>query len=222
MKKLIVLLISVAFCFNSGCGVISLLGTPGRHEIKIPAEFDVAEHDGQKILVLVDQPAWLNAQANLRYLITKAINKSLAGKVVIPVDNIIAYDDLSEFRSEQVDFSSLKPTEIGEALDANMVLLVMVDDYKVGALPQTGYYTGFLAAKTVLLDTATGEKLWPVSAETKIIKVGFDAEQGNRDMANIRLTSAAAHCITRYLYNCPKAKFKIAEDKSGVGWKSWD
>jgi hypothetical protein len=222
MKKLSVFLTLVAVLFQAGCGVVSVLGTPGRHERKITAEYDLAERKGQKILVLVDQPVWLGAQVNLRFHITEAISKNLIEKVKIRPEYIVDYKELSEFRSNKSGFSLLWPIEVGKALGADMVLLVMVENYQLQELAEAGYYRAILNAQAVLLDVATGEKLWPKSAESKSVQVGFEVEQSGKEVAAKRLIAACAHCIVRYFYNCPKNKFKIFDDKSDIAWKSWD
>jgi hypothetical protein len=142
-------------------------------------------------------------------------------KLEIPPEYLVSYSELSEFRSNQPNFSLLTPMQVGEALDANMVLLVSIEDYQLREMGGTGYYKGFLSARAVLLDTATGKKLWPESVESKGAEVGFEFEQHGQEVAITRLVTACAYCITRYFYNCPKDKFKIAEDKSGIGWENW-
>ncbi|GAH63224.1 unnamed protein product [marine sediment metagenome] len=221
MKKLTAFLALVMLFFSSGCGLVAVLGTSRSHEKKIPAEYDLTERTDQKILILVNQPAYLNAQANLRYHLTKAIRENLTAKIKIPHKYIPAYNELSQFRSNQPNFSLLSPAEVGEALGADMVLLVTIQDYQLNELAKTGYYKGFLGAQAALVETATGEKLWPKSAKSKSIKVGFEVESGGREVAVARLSTACAYCTTRYFYDCPREKFKIADDRSGIGWESW-
>ena len=205
--------------FWSGCVIISNLGTPTRHERKIAAEYDLAGHTDQKMLVFVNQPAWLNAQDNLRYYLMKKINENFIKKAEIPPEHLVGYNELSEFRSNHADFALLSPIEVGAALNADMVLLVMVNGYELNKMAQTNYYTGFLSVRIVLHDVATGEKLWPESARSKSIKVGFEVESRGREVALARLVSALAHCTVRYFYNCPQAKFKIADDLTEIDWE---
>jgi hypothetical protein len=218
MKKLSVFLTLVVVFFYSGCGVVGIVGTPRAHEEKVVAEYDLAEHKDQKILVLVNQPVWLNAQVNLRYYLTKAINKNLTAKVKILPEYIVSYSELSKFRSNQADFLLLSPVEVGEALSANVVLLVEIGGYELNKIAGTSYYEGFLGVQSAFLDVATGEKIWPESAKSKIIKVGFDVESGGQEIAVKRLAAASTYCLIRYFYDCPKNEFKIADDRSGIGW----
>ncbi|MHC4158703.1 MAG: hypothetical protein ACYSSO_06460 [Planctomycetota bacterium] len=225
MKKTSIRIITfVAVFFHGGCQyapLAGIFGTPGYHERTVTTEYNLAKHTDQKILVLVDQPGWLDAQMNLRFYLTRAINKDLVTKVKIPGTSLVSYNKLSEFRSNQPDFSLLSPVEIGTAVDANMVLLVVVEDYKLNEVAEGNYYEGFLGTRSALFDTATGEKLWPKSAASKSVTVGFEVEPRGRKVAVARLAMACAHCTTRYLYNCPKNRFKIIEDRSRVGWEKW-
>ena len=209
----------VVVFFYSGCGVVGIVGTPTSHEKKVVAEYDPAEHKNQKILVLVNQPVWLNAQANLRYYLTKGINKNLTAKVKIPPEYLVSYSELSEFRSNQPDFLLLSPVKVGEALNANTVLLVEIGGYELNRIAETSYYEGFLSIQSVFFDVASKEKIWPEYAKSKIIKVGFDIESRGQEIAVKRLVIASAYCLVRYFYDCPKNEFKIADERrSSISW----
>lgn len=207
-----------AVFIHSGCGIVGIVGTPTSREKKVPAEYDLAKHKNEKLLVLVDQPLLLNAKVNLRYYLTEAINANLVAKVKIPSRNLITYRELAEFRAGQPDSSLLLPSKVGGALGADVVLLVMVEDYQVQEIADTRYYRGSLNAHVVLIETATQERLWPRSRGGKSIKVGFDVGERGREPAVKRLVSACAYCIVRCLYDCRKDKFKIFDDKAHITW----
>jgi hypothetical protein len=219
MKKLTVFFVLAAVFFYNGCGVVGLMGTPSPYEKKVPAEYDLTKQKGRKVLVLVEQPGWLSAQANLRYYLTEAIRENLIAKVKVPPKYILSYNELSEFRSNKGDFSSLSPAEVGKALGADIVLLVMIEDYQVGEVAGSGYYNGFLSAQAAIFE-ASGEKVWPESAENKSIKVSFETGEKGQEAAVKRLVNACAHCTSRYFYNCPKYKFKIFDEKRDIGWET--
>ena len=219
MKKLTVFFVLAAVFFYNGCGVVGLMGTPSPYEKKVPAEYDLTKQKGRKVLVLVEQPGWLSAQANLRYYLTEAIRENLIAKVKVPPKYILSYNELSEFRSNKGDFSSLSPAEVGKALGADIVLLVMIEDYQVGEVAGSGYYNGFLSAQAAIFE-ASGEKVWPESAENKSIKVSFETGEKGQEAAVKSLVNACAHCTSRYFYNCPKYKFKIFDEKRDIGWET--
>lgn len=210
--------------FVSGCKyapLVSLLGTESYSEEKVPAEFDLTRQIGKKILVLVDQPTWLNSEANLRFYLTKAIRQNIMVKTKLTPENLISYDHLVEFRSSRPDFSSLSPVEVGRAMDANMVLLILIENYDLHEMAQTGYLMGNLDTRAFLYDIQTGEKLWPKQETSKSVKVGFEIETGGMEIAISRLAVASAFCTTRYFYDCPKAQFRIADDKTRIDLESW-
>jgi hypothetical protein len=219
IEKLTVLCVFAGIFFCSGCGFVGLVGSEGPYEKKIPAEYDLTKQKDQRILVLVEQPNWLSVQANLRYYLTEAIRESLAkGKAKILPNYILSYKELSDFRSNRSDFSALSSAEVGKALGADIVLLVMIEDYQVGEVAGSGYYSGILKVQASLFETANGGKVWPEYADGKSVKVSFEAERG-QETADRRLASACAHCITRYFYNCTKDKFKVFDEGGNTDWE---
>ena len=205
--------------FEAGCFIpaISVMGTPTKSEARGSAEYDLLANKGQKILVLVDQPAYLKAPPNLRYFLTDSINKLLQSKAKIPAEVFIDYDNLSDYRANASDFSLLAPQQVGAALGADMVLVVDISDYRIQELSEAGLYSGILDARAYLVGVAAGDKLWPAMEQSRLIQVGFESERRGRDAAVVRL-AAAAHCVTRSLYNCPKTQFKIADERTTAGW----
>ncbi len=215
------ILLAGGIFFCNGCGLISMAGMPTRHEKKIPAEYELREQKDKKILILLEQPARLIATANLRYYLTRDIREYLIKRVRMPAEGLISYERLVEYRNNEADFSRLTPLEVGRGLQADIVLLVVVEDFRLYNMAETGFLKGFLSSRAVILDTTTGEKVWPKSFESKGIKVGFEFDVRNVEIAVSRLSAASAHCITRYFYDCPMDKFKIADDRSGEAWENW-
>ena len=215
-----------ASVFGSGCPMIAVLGNPTSYEQKVKAEYNISPPkdplEAKKILVLVDQPMRLNSQVNLRFYLTRAINILVTAKAKIESENVISYDKLSEFRSNTESFSQLTPSQVGRELGADMVLVVVVSGYKLTQIAQSGYYEGNLTVKAGLFDVANEVKLWPVEDAAKTVKVGFEMGSSDRQAAVKRLAVSASHCTVRYLYDCPKAMFKISDDKSPSEWDSWD
>ena len=207
--------------FVSGCGVVGILGTPTPSEKSIPAEFKLAERKGDKILVLVNQPAWLGAPIVLRQLLTEQITALLNEKAKIGSADIISYQELSDFRSKEPGYYMLSENQVAGKLNADLLLFVMLDDYSMLNLDNSGVFTGSLGGKAVLIDIVEDKQLWPAQ-DTKIISVGFDSEGRGLEMVIQRLAVSFSHCLTRYLYDCPYRKFKTADDKGGLGWTDWE
>jgi len=218
MKKTASLFLLVSLCLYGGCSLIGNLGTPTRHERSIPAEYNLAEQKDKTILVLVEQPTWVDIRSNMRRNITNKINDKLKSMIEIKPERLITYDTLADYRSSDGNFSLLKPSQIGKKLGADLVLYVIIDGYELAR--EVDYYKGGLDTQVVLINIS-GDKLWPGEDNSKVIKVGFDIGGQIEQVANARLVEALGHCIVRYLYDCPKERFKIADDRSGEGWKDW-
>ncbi len=216
--------------FLQGCELIGVLGTESSWEKKIPAQYSFNVGDqkkvepGQekKILVLVNQPSFINAPPILRQVLTEQIQTRLIMNAKLKADNFISYDQLSDFRSKETNFFSMSAAEIGKALKADWVLVADLTGYKmVNSISETNYYGGELTGKVFIIDTAGGNKVWPTDSEGRDIKIGFDVERRGSEYALVRLAAGFAHCATRYLYNCPENRFKIADDKSASVWSQW-
>ncbi len=211
--------------FCDGCqiaGLFAIGGSPTHSEQRLTAEYDITEPEGQSILVLVYQPIGLDDNTNLVFYVTKAFNDYLEARVQISPEYIISYDRVSRLRVTESDFSVLAPEQIGVALGADLVVFVMLDEYRLSEISQSGYQKGFLAVRAMLVDCATGKRLWPQADRTRTVKVGFEVQKRGPTAAAVHLAAAAAHCTLRYLYDCPKTRFKIAEDRTGVAWTEWN
>ncbi len=208
---------------SAGCqlvGLASVAGSPTGYETKIPAEFDLTEHPDRKTLVLVNQPAYFQTRENLRFYITDTVLAVLRQKTELPPENLIDYDRLADFRSTRSDFAMLTPAHIGRAVEADLVLLVELDNYELYEMESASYHKGLLAGRVSLIDVQTQKRIWPADNK-KNVQVGFEVEPKSREAAVARLVLAFAHCSTRYLYDCPKRYFQIADDRTTVGWKEW-
>jgi len=200
--------------------MLAVIATPTSSEAGASAEYDLSKNKDQKILVFVDQPAYLSAYPNLRFYITDMITKILQDKekAKIPPSLFIDYHSLADLRAATPDFYTLSPTQIGEKLGADLVLAVTITDCKVNDIPEGGYVAGSLDAYAALYRVSSGEKLWPATESSRLVQVGFESERRGRDAAVVRLAAAASHCVTRYLYNCPKTGFKISDERTALGW----
>ena len=211
--------------FIAGCGLVSVFGTPSRDERSVIAEYDLAKDyktlPQQKILIIVNQSVLLNSKVNLRQSLTRAISKNLSTQLKISETSLITYDELADLRTKDIDFSSRTPAEIGKKLGADKVLLVVVNDFEVEVLGETKFLAGMLVAGAKLYDVSTSKEIWSSNQNGRVLKVGFEIEERGQDIAVARLIADIAHCITRYLYDCPKTRFKIADDLSGTALGQW-
>ena len=207
--------------FYAGCqavNMVSVLGTPTPSETKSSAQYDLTRDKDQKILVLVDQPASFSAYANLRFYLTDMIIKTLQVKAKMKPSLFTDYKMLADLRAGTPDFYMLSPVQVGDKLGADLVLVVTITNCRITNIGEAGY-NGSLDANAALYKVATGEKLWPTMEQSQLVQVGCESERRGLDAACVRLAAAAAHCITRYLYDCPKAGFKISDERTVSGWE---
>jgi hypothetical protein len=224
-----ILTASLAVILFEGCALIGVLGTPTPSEKMIPAEFKfVADKSREgrltpdkKLLVLVNQPSWLNAPPLLRQILTEQIQERLIINAGLKPSNMVSYESLSEFRSKEAAFSSMTAAQIGKALNADLVLIVDLTAYRLVNVEDSDYFGGSLSGCTFLIDVASSDRLWPADVENKKINVAFDVESHGQEAAFVRLAAAFAHCTTRFFHDCPSDRFKIAEDKSDSAWSQW-
>jgi hypothetical protein len=215
-----VAVLSVSMLYWSGCALVGLFEPTSREKI-IPAEYDLSEKTENRFLVLVKQPGWLNVKANMRYYLTKHLNGELARRIKIPTENLVSYQQLKDFRSSRPDFSYLSLEQIGSQFKVDFVLVVTISQFELLETPQENYHRGFMASQGSLYNAKTGAKLWPDSSTGKNIKVGFEIEEKGQKAAIERLSNRTAYCTVRYLYDCQKGHFKIADDRSGENWVGW-
>jgi hypothetical protein len=220
MSRTIAYITVAVLLFSTGC-IIPIFTTPTRHEKKVPAEYNLTLDKGKKIAVMVDNPIWSRAPISLTSQLTTAITKNLTDELGLKSKYLISDAKVQAYRATMQGSSQLSPVELGRAVGADFVLFAQVQEYELIQTAETEYYKGLLAGKAVLFDVAAGQKLWPESESGKPVRVAFDIEKGSHDDAVERLVNAFAHCVTRYLYDCPVPKFKIFEDKSGTGWNEW-
>ena len=217
----LVVVLSVSMLFSGGCGFPGVIFEQTPREKIIPAEYDLSELTGSRFLVLVKQPGWLNVKANMRYYLTKHINRELTMRIKIPKENLVSYQQLKEFRSSRPDFSYLSLEQIGSQFKVDFILVVTVSQFELLEMPRENYHRGFMASQCSLYDAKSGDKLWPDSSSGKNIMVGFEIEDKGQRMATERLANSTAYCTVRYLYGCQIGKFKIADDRSGENWVGW-
>ena len=193
MKKTLVMnnkiaLIIIGFMLvTSGCtriaALATILSTPGRHERKVTAEYNISEQKNKKVLVLVQQSSWIDCDYNLQYYLTKRINDILTKKAGLSAGNIIDYDSLFEVRSDATNFSMWSLADTGNKLGANFILLVTIEQYLIESMPLTEFINGSMSANAAVFTVEGEERLWPASEQSRLIKVGFEAGKDNKQLS---------------------------------------
>ena len=220
-RKIFVTFMMAAVSFGAcGCQLAALFGSEGSNEGKVVAEYNLAEQKDKKILIFVQQPVHIRANANITSRLTQALMGQLMINAKMEAANFVPIEKLDNFR-QMSNFSSLTPLQVAKSLDAKLLLYVNIDEYLFEQQADTNSYKGLLNSKAAVFDVETEQRVWPAGQVGKTIEVGFEAEQKGFEYSLRRLMQASAHCTVRHLYNCSKEKFKVIEDKSGAGWQEW-
>ncbi|MCD4831723.1 MAG: hypothetical protein K8R02_07980 [Anaerohalosphaeraceae bacterium] len=204
----VVVLSAVAACLGCAVGVIA---TPRESEGSKPAEFMLADTDGD-IVVYVRQPAWLRTPVDTRLSMTKAVNASLIAKAKVKRQRITTYAEIVKKRRLLPVAEAQDPLKFALAIEAEYLLVIDIDDFALSTFAEKDFYTGAMQVSARLFDRA-GTKLWPESEDSRKAVVRIESEKGTVKSSVDQLSAAAAHCITRYLYDCNNRRFKIPHEQ---------
>ncbi len=221
MRKLVMIFVLAMGLFCSGCNVFGLLVSETIHEERSKAQFRLAEYGKEGVLLFVDSLKRTNVAYGFQEELEGSIEHYLVKKARLKRKNILDWDALSELRSSRPDFDRMSPVKVGEALGVGKVLYVRIENYSLYNIDGRDYYEGFLVTRSVLFDVGTGAVVWPDTRAGKVIRVKVDLETKGREATVARLTTATAHCITRFFYNCPRDRFRISEEQVIYEMTDW-
>jgi hypothetical protein len=219
---LITIAVAAAAAFWTGCGLSLIGGATGvlssetESEKVTPAEFNLTKTEG-KIVVVVSQPAWIKTPMDLRITLTDFINAAIEEKTKIKKDRLTPYTDVLNCRMALPDEKRDDPFETASKLGARYLLTVQITDFELSTFAEKDFFNGSMLTRSCLFD-ANSIRVWPQDSNEgcREISVGFEDEKGTVKSAVERLSAATAHCITRYLYNCKKEQFNIAEEQKNI------
>ena len=221
MRKMFIFFTLATVFAAAGCNVFGWLVSETAHEQKVKAQFKLADYSNERVLVFVDSLRGLNDGYGLKEKLDTSIENYLIKKVRLKKENILGKDELSELRSGRPDFDRMSPVVVGRELGAGKVLYVRMEKYDLYNIDGRDYYEGFLMTRSILFDVQTGAVVWPGSATGEVVRVKVELETKGLDVALTRLTTATAHCITRFFYNCHKDRFKISEEQVIYEMTEW-
>jgi len=216
--QLMSLMAAVTLVWVGGCNVVGFLGSPTAHEKKVPAEYDLRKTKS-KILVFVDQPQGGGVGFHARTALDTAVAGYLARKARIDPENILASVDYAPSRVQA--WAGLSPAQIGRKAGADIVLYIRIDRYELEQMHKRGYFNGYMATRSVLVDVASAKVLWPVSQPARLVRIKVELETGGRGAVVDRIMSGMAHCITRYFYDCPGPQFRWGDEQKEFEFDNW-
>jgi len=221
MRRLFMILGLAVSVSCGGCNVIGWLVSETAHEERVRAQFRLAEYDKEGVLIFVDSLKKINMSYGFESKLEKSIKDYFVQKVRLNRKNVSGSEVLSDLRTKRPDFDMMSPIKAGEAVGAGKVLYVRIENYNLYNIDGRDYYEGYLVTRSVLFDVGTGAVVWPDVQTGKVIRVKVDLETSGQEVTLARLTTATAHCISRYFYDCPRDRFKISDEQVIYEMNDW-
>jgi hypothetical protein len=209
--KYLICLVLLAAAGTGGCGMAAVLGSPTSYELKVPAGFNLSRDTEGKIAVLAQG----GPNIALRQQVEDIVLLKLHEKAEIKKDRLVARSEIDKLRLDQEKYLAMTPAQLGEAAGAGTVLVVKIVKYELYPMPLGRYYDCAMSVSAVLVDTRTGTILWPADGMPRSVSFAAEGERGEAQAVTTRLVMKIAHGVTRYLYDCPKAYFRMPGESSG-------
>jgi hypothetical protein len=198
--------------------VAGFLASPTSREKKVPAEYSL-QGTKSRVMVFVDEARAGSVPFDLRSRLDATVRAHLIRKVRIKEENVVGPVDYAP--SRLAAYAGLSPAEIGRQAGADLVVYVRVESHEINQMHAAGYFSASLVTRSVLLDAASGEVLWPKGEEVKVARIRLELETGGRDATLNRLAAATAHCVTRYFYDCPGDQFRSGDEQKEYDKVYW-
>jgi hypothetical protein len=211
-------LAACTLAFAAGCNVIGFFGSPTSHEKAVAAEYPLRGTQS-RIAVYVDEARSGSIPVELRRRLDTAVRTFLVRKVRVKEEYLVAPIEYTPGRL--AEYSRMSPAEVGRRAGADLVLYVRIESYDLMQMHSEGYFNGEIVTRSVLMDAASHEVVWPSGNDVKLARIRFELETGGREAALDRLAGAAAHCVTRYFYDCPADQFRAGDEQKEYDQMHW-
>ncbi len=155
-----------------GCNVLTPVAYAIHGPGKIEPQFTLDET--LKTVVFVDDPSSRITQRRLRYAIANKATKELLAKRVL-VDMVDPRGVLTAASSEQYG-KQMSISELGRSVGADIVIYAVVTDFSM--TPETGAYLPKGAMRVKVIDTRTGQRLWPSDEHGYLMNVQMPQRPG--------------------------------------------
>lgn len=153
--------LAVALFGVAGCNIVApvFFAVHGPGEVKKATSLDST----RRTVILIDDPANRVAQRRYRSLIGEVAQQTLLDRGLIEEGLMIDTRSALAVASRGAASDPLSIAEVGQAVDADVVIYALVTDFALTAGGESPSPTSNLRVK--LVDTQTGERLWPADIE---------------------------------------------------------
>ena len=175
----------------------------------IPPPTIKAEHDmsGKKVLVWVETTAGVE-NAILRRTLTQKVQEQLQQHQA--VREVIPYERISQFRLSRPDYVQMPVQDLGKHLEAEEVLYVLIDRFEPRYEAAEGFFRLDLTGYVKVVDSADGERVWPVAQTKQPFGRTGQMAQGSGQAFEDKLVrdfcADLAEEISRYFYDYQQPK----------------
>jgi len=197
---------AVCIACTCGCNLVGFMAAPTPHEKQVPAEYNLRNTES-KVMVYVGEARIGQIPLDLRLRVDEMVRASLIRKVRIKEQYVLGPLEYATLRFAK------SAVEIGREAGADLVVYVWIESFDLHQLHSAGYFKGGIMTRSVLLDTASGQVVWPKGADAKPAKLDFEIQTRGREAAIARLAAGVGHCVTRYFYNCPGTEFRWGDEQ---------
>ena len=145
----------------------------------VPKKKVLAEHEmqGKNVLVWVEISATTGHSPILRRELTLKLKEELILNEA--VGQIIDYNRLVRFRHRNPRLAELSIKELGGKFQADEVLYILINKYKLKHEAGEGYYHASSGGYVKVIDVATGRRLWPTGQNHRFFHVDGGVTMGD-------------------------------------------
>ncbi len=210
ISKILLLLYIAPGLIYTGCATPAALLSPTKREQKIPAQYEIRKNQDKKILILVEAARASRADKRIVEALGADIALKLKKNAKVNEKNLILAWTNPQTAIEQ-DGS---PANIAKKMDAGIAFYIVIEHFELYPAGHKDYYSGQLITSAAIVDANTSRIIWPEDTGVKRARSVVELETFGMASALDRLTQANAHILTRYLYDCPADRFKLADEGS--------
>ena len=144
----------------------------------VPKKKVMAEHEMQEknVLIWVEISATTEHNPTLRRELTLKLKEELVLNEA--VGQIVDYNRLVRFRHRNPRLAELSIRELGDKFQAQEVLYILINKYKLKHEAGEGYYHASGDGYIKVIDVATGRRLWPAGQSHRFFHVDAGVTMG--------------------------------------------
>ena len=180
----IVLLVAAVFTLLPGCNIVTpvayIINGPGNVESRYELDPKLAT------VVFVDDPAGRITDRRIRGVMARSATETLLREA--DMEDMIDSASIQALAVRDSYSDPMSITEMGAAVEADMVIYVVVHEFTLTGPANTFLPTTAVAVK--VLDVNAGQRLWPNLPEGARVSVGGEYEPGNIPQSRAGLMKA--------------------------------